>query len=235
MNAMSPIGHNMPPHAIALDEAKKFEAACLALAVNSDSDAEQAAILIDREVKGRNAAEAERKKEKQPYIDLGKEVDERWKPVTDLYQKAVVSVKAAVLDWRKREAARIAAEREAARLEAERAQEAAMDALIASSADDVWSEIEAARAVAEADEAAAKAAQLESAVVPTQVRAEGIRARGVKLAWSVEVTDAVAMTKALASHAEVQAAALKVANSMARTMKDALQIDGCKPKSVETL
>jgi hypothetical protein len=230
------IGHNNPPHAIALDEAREFEAACLALAtISNEDDAAKAAILIDREVKGRKAAETARTTEKKPHMDAAKEVDECWKPVTDVYQKAVLIVKAAVLDWQKRERARLDAEREAARIEAERAQEAAMDALIASSADDIWGEIKAAQKVAEADAAAEKVNQLETTFAPMQVRAEGIRARAIKLAWSVDVIDAEAMTKALASNAEVQAAALKVANSMARTMKDAFKLDGCKVKSVETL
>jgi hypothetical protein len=230
------IGHNNPPHAIALDEARAFEAACLELvAISNEDDAAKAAILIDREVQGRKAAEKARTTEKKPHMDAAKEVDECWKPVTDVYQKAVLTVKAAVLDWQKRERARLDAEREAARIEAERAQEAAMDALIASSADDIWGEIKAAQKVAEADAAAEKVNQLETTFAPMQVRAEGIRARAIKLAWSVDVIDAEAMTKALASNAEVQAAALKVANSMARTMKDAFKLDGCKVKSVETL
>lgn len=229
------IGHNNPPHAIALEEAKKFEAECLKLTVNNDDDAATAAILIDREVKSRNAAETKRKAEKQPHIDAGKEVDECWKPVTDLYEKAVVSVKAAVLAWRKQEAERIAKEQEEARIAAERTQEAAMAALSEATSGDVWAEIEAAQVVAEADQAAEKAAQLENVVALMQVRADGIRARGIKMAYSVDVIDAEAMTKALASNAEVQAAALKVANAMARTMKDAFKLDGCKVKSVETL
>lgn len=230
------IGHNNPPHAIALEEARAFEAECVALMViENEDDAAKAAILIDREVKGRKAAEAARTTEKKPHLDAAKEVDECWKPVTEVYQQSIGRIKQIVLDWQKRERARLDAEREAARLEAERAQEAAMDALIASSADDIWGEIEAAQKVAEADAAAEKANQLESAFAPMQVKADGIRARAIKLAWSVDVIDAEAMTKALASNAEVQAAALKVANAMARTMKDAFKLDGCKVKSVETL
>ena len=229
------IGHNNPPHAIALEEARAFEADCLKLVINSEQDAAAAAILIDREVKGRKAAETARTTEKKPHLDAAKEVDECWKPVTDLYQKAVASVKTAVLAWRKQEAERIAKEQEEARLEAERAQEAAMSVLSQATSGDVWSEIEAARAVAEADQAAEKAAQLENVTAPMQVRAEGIRARGVKLVYSVDVTDAQAMTKALASNPEVQAAALKVANAMARTMKEAFTLDGCKVKVTETI
>lgn len=230
------IGHNNPPHAIALEEARAFEADCNELMViSNEDDAAKAAILIDREVKGRKAAEKSRTEEKKPHLDAAKEVDECWKPVTEVYQQSVGPIKQIVLDWQKRERARLDAEREAARIEAERAQEAAMDALIASSADDIWGEIEAAQKVAEADAAAEKANQLEATFAPMQVKADGIRARAIKLAWSVDVIDAEAMTRALASNAEVQAAALKVANAMARTMKDAFKLDGCKVKSVETL
>ena len=230
------IGHNNPPHAIALEKAREFEVECTRLAtIENEQDAALAAILIDQEVKGRKAAEIARTTEKKPHLDAAKEVDDYWKPVTETYQSAIVHVKQIVLDWQRRERARLDAEREAARIEAERAQEAAMDALIASSADDIWGEIEAAQKVAEADAAAEKANQLEATFAPMQVKADGIRARAIKLAWSVDVIDAEAMTKALASNAEVQAAALKVANAMARTMKDAFKLDGCKVKSVETL
>ncbi len=230
------IGHNNPPHAIALDEARAFEAACNAFAViQTDAEAAQAALLIDREVKARKAAETARTTEKKPHLDAAKEVDDCWKPVTETYQKAVLTVKALVLDWNKRERERIAAEQEAARIEAERKQEAAMDALIASSADDVWSEIEAARAVAEADDASSRLADMEATKAPTQIRAEGIRARAIKLTWSADVIDAKAMTLALADHPAVQEAAAKVAQSMARTMKEAFKLDGCKARSVETL
>jgi hypothetical protein len=230
------IGHNNPPHAIALDEAREFEAACKALLViNNEDDAAKAARLIDQEVRGRKAAEEARTTEKKPHLDAAKEVDDCWKPVTVTYQNAVTSVKSAVLDWQRRERARIAQEQEAARLEAERAQEAAMRALEASKPNDVWAEIEAKQAVAEADAAAEKVAALEASSVPMQVRAEGIRARGIKLAWSADILDPVAMTKALADHPAVQEAAAKVAHSMARSMKDAFRLDGCKAKSVETL
>lgn len=229
------IGHNNPPHAIAFEEARAFEADCLKLVINNEQDAALAAILIDREVKGRKAAEFARTTEKKPHLDAAKEVDECWKPVTDLYQKAVASVKSAVLAWRKQEAERIAKEQEDARLEAERAQEAAMTALSQATSGDVWAEIEAAHIVAKVDQAAEKAAHLESVAAPMQVKADGIRARGVKLVYSVDVIDAQAMTKALASNSEVQAAALKVANAMARTMKEAFTLDGCKVKATETI
>jgi methionyl-tRNA synthetase len=162
-------------------------------------------------------------------------VDAAWKPVISLYQDAVLIVKQRVLEFNKKERDRIAKEQEEARLEAERAQEAAMEALMASSADDIWSEIDAANAVAEADKAAEKAAQLKNASLPMQVKADGIRARGVKLVWSADVIDAKAMTIALADHPAVQEAAAKIANGMARTMKEAFKLDGCKPKSTETL
>jgi hypothetical protein len=230
------IGHNNPPHAIALEEAREFEVECTRLgAVENEQEAKHAAFLIDREVKGRKAAEVARTSEKKPHLDAAKEVDDCWKPVTEIYQSAIVHVKAAVLDWQRRERARIAQEQEAARLEAERAQEAAMRALEASKPNDIWAEIEAKQAVAEADAAAEKVAVLEASAVPMQVKAEGIRARGIKLAWSADILDPVAMTKALADHPAVQEAAAKVAHSMARSMKDAFKLDGCKAKSVETL
>lgn len=230
------IGHNNPPHAIALDEAKQFELRCKALqSISNAAEAEAAALLIDQEVKGRNAAETKRKAEKQPHIDAGKEVDECWKPVTETYQGAIVSVKHAVLDWNRREQKRLADEQEAARLEAERAQEAAMRALEASRPNDVWAEIETQQAVLEADQAAEKLAQLEAVSAPMQVKADGIRARGIKQVWSADIIDAKAMTIALADNAAVQEAAAKVAHAMARAMKDAFKLDGCKAKSVDSL
>lgn len=230
---MDGFGHNNPPaHIIAQLEAEAFAERCKALVVTTAADLTTAAELIDAEVRARKAAEKQRTTEKQPHLDAGRAVDAAWQPVTATLDAAIRPVKAQVLAFQQAERKRIAAEQEAARLEAERAQEAAIAALQSQEVAP-W---EAEALVEQADTAAAAVAAVEAASSQTTtIKADGVRARSIKLVWSVEVTDPAALVRALAGNAEVQAAAEKVANAMARAMKQSLALDGCKPVSRETL
>ena len=80
------------------------------------------------------------------------------------------------------------------------------------------------------------AAALEAATAaPAQVRAEGIRARGLRTVWDVEITDPVALVNALATHPAVQEAAANVAAVRARVDKAAFSLPGCKAVAREVL
>lgn len=221
------IGGNMPPHLEALEAAQDFEVDCAFLIVNSPETAAQAAILIDREVKGRKAAEAQRVKEKEPFLIQSREVDALWKPVTETYVKAIEGVKRQVLEYAAKERALKLLEAEAAREEAQRLEEIAIAKLQENG--------KAEEAVKIADDAAILAKAKEENANVNRIEADGIRARGIKTVWEAEITDKRALVIALADNAEVQAAAAKVANAKARQMKGAFILDGAKPVSREML
>ena len=229
VNERATIGNNNPPHLEALDLAKDLEFDCSMLVVNSAETASQAAILIDRETKARNEAERKRKAEKEPYLEQSREVDAAWKPVVETLQKAIEPVKRQVLDWNAKERARKLKEAEDARLEAERLQELAIEKMQSES--DGMNE-----AIAESDMAEIDAkTKADEAAARQRIEAEGIRARGIKTVWEAEITDIEALVIALAKNLEVQNAAVKVANAMARQMKGAFVLNGAKPVSRETL
>ena len=229
------LGHNNPPaaHETSLAEAKYLSERATALVINSAADAEIATKMLDEELKARQAADIAFKEEKAPVVEKGRAIDAAWKPVMDTLKTAQGTLKGLLLGWDRQERERLAREAEEARIAAEKAQEAAMAALADQEALDPW-EVDA--MVSEADTLASVAAKTEQTVsTPTRFVAAGTRARSVKLTWSADVIDAKAMTIALADHPAVQEAAAKIANGMARTMKEAFKLDGCKPKSTETL
>lgn len=97
-------------------------------------------------------------------------------------------------------------------------------------------ELEAEMAVAEADAASARAEALAAATAaPAQLRAEGVRARGIRTTWTVEVTDGPALVRALADHPTLIEEATKIAKARARVDKSALKLDGCRTVEVESL
>lgn len=228
-------GHNKPPanHEVSFAEAKYLAERAEKLVIKSAEDAATATLMLDEELKTRQAADRAFKEEKDPITAQGRAIDTAWKPVMDTLKTAQGLIKGQLLGWDKSEKERLAREAEEARLAAERAQEAAMAALADQEALDPW-EVDA--KVSEADELAASAMQAEATTaVRTVFVAAGTRARSVKLVYSADVNDAKAMTVALADHPAVQEAAAKVAQGMARTMKEAFKLDGCKLKTTETL
>lgn len=228
-------GHNKPPanHELSLAEAKYLAERAENLVIKSAEDAATATLMLDEELKTRQASERAFKEEKDPITAQGRAVDAAWKPVMDTLQTAKATIKGLLLGWDKAERDRLAREAEEARLALEKAQEAAMAALANQEELDPW-EVEA--KVSQADELAASAVQAEATTaVRTVFVAAGTRARSVKLVYSADINDAKAMTVALADHPAVQEAAAKVAQGMARTMKEAFKLDGCKLKTTETL
>jgi hypothetical protein len=228
-------GHNKPPanHELSLSEAKYLAERAEKLVIKSAEDAATATLMLDEELKTRQASERAFKEEKDPITAQGRAVDAAWKPVMDTLQTAKATIKGLLLGWDKAERDRLAREAEEARLASEKAQEAAMAALANQEALDPW-EVEA--KVSQADELAASAVQAEAITTTRTVFvAAGTRARSVKLVYSADITDAKAMTVALADHPAVQEAAAKVAQNTARTMKEAFKLAGCKLKTTETL
>ncbi len=67
--------------------------------VTSDEHAAQAQTLRSRLLELRAEAEKHHKAEKQPYLDAGREVDNRWLPLAKLAQGAADAVRAALSVW----------------------------------------------------------------------------------------------------------------------------------------
>ena len=93
--------------------------------INSDEDDAKAATFADRIGKIKSKAEDTRKTEKEPFLQGGRDVDARWKPIVDDADAAKKTFLAPTLDYRKRRAAEERAKREAeiARQRAEQAQQ----------------------------------------------------------------------------------------------------------------
>jgi len=237
MTAIDTIGHNMPPAVAAAQAAADYLARCQALTITSQEDAQAAAVLIDEGTKGRKAADADRAAEKEPHLTAGREVDASWKPAIETYDAGAKLVKANAAAWLKAERERQAEAARIAREEEERKMHEAMQAMAAAQAsNDAGAALEAELAAASADIAAERAAALEAATAaPAQVRAEGIRARGLRTVWEVEITDPVALVTALANHPAVQEAAANVAAVRARVDKAAFSLPGCKAVAREVL
>lgn len=237
MTALATIGHNMPPATAAAEAAADYLERCKALTITSQEEAQAAAVLIDEGTKGKREADKARADEKEPHLTAGREVDASWRPAIETYDAGAKLVKAAATAWlvaerqRQEEVARIAREEE------ERRMHEAMQAMAAAQAsNDAGAALEAELAAAQADMAAERAAALEAATAgPAQVRAEGIRARGLRTVWDVEITDPVALVVALAKHPAVQEAAASVAKARVRVEHGSLDLPGCKPVSQQVL
>lgn len=136
---------------------------------------------------GEKEAEAARSAEKKPFLDAGREVDAKWKPVIDRLAKARTVAQRALTPWleaveaenrRKAEVARIAAEQERRRLE-EAQKLAALSSDLASE-----DQVEAAEAAAKEAARVAREAEKETAVVRT-----GAGKATLRTEWLVNVKD----------------------------------------------
>lgn len=172
--ALAVIGHNNPPPDRRSEVAKQIvslqdRAANLLAAYpefKSDSALEVAGELKRELEKSAKAAEAERKKEKQPHDDAGKEVQTYWLPLIARMDAAAKDIGAKMLAELSRRKAEKDAEERAARDEAQRLADeaekasqaafAALDAVSVGEASDI-NHLEA-RAAAEDAHAAAEAA-----------------------------------------------------------------------------
>lgn len=211
------IGHNQPP----IDErANKLAAAAenwlkKVPEIVSDEGAARCRDFLEQVNQEIKRLEAERKSEKAPIIEAGKEIDAKYSGPKTLLEKAKGMIEPKLRAWLQKidadsraEAARMAAEARAAQTAAEaKAREAA-------SAETLASAVEADRAAAEA-KAAAKAAAVASA--PTQVRgavtgkASSLRTR--KVAVMVHLGDAIAHYR---NHPELAEVMTKLANADVR-------------------
>ncbi len=110
------IGGNLPPdeHITLKDQIASAEAGIGAYAeIKSDEHAAQAQTLRGRLLELKAAAEKQHKTEKQPHLDAGRAVDQRWLPLAKVAQAGADTIRAVLSAW------------ETAKLRKQRAEEAA--------------------------------------------------------------------------------------------------------------
>lgn len=141
---------------------------------NDEQDAAIDAILDDFRKAGQDA-EKSRKAEKEPHLEAGRQVDAKWKPITDKATRGASACKEALTPYRtaKQEAKDAAARK--AREEAEAQQKAAQDALRA--ADGLEAKFAAEQQLEQAAKLTATANKIDRA--PT----------GLRTSWEAEITD----------------------------------------------
>ena len=170
----------------------------------------------------------DKRKLKSPIIEAGRRVDEMFRPMIDLLDRAGAILGGKIITF-DRELAAIRAKqvREAqAAAEAQRKQ-------LAEQAE----RLEAAGAV-EAAASVKEAASLVSApVIPLEVQASE-RSTTKRVTWSAEVTDVMALVRAVAAGQvplEALSPNMTYLNGRARLEKEALKIDGVKSVGTESL
>lgn len=125
MNQVATIGHNEPPasEAFAMSindlyaEAKNY---LDGEAIENQAQADSIGKIVADMKKLLKDAETTRKAEKQPYLDAGKAVDDRWKKVKEPAERAIATAEKPLTEWRVAVQAAKDAEAKALREEADR-------------------------------------------------------------------------------------------------------------------
>lgn len=204
----------------------------LVMANDFEIDSPEVRAIADEDLarlkKQRSRLEDKRKELKSPIIEAGRRVDEMFRPMIDLLDRAGAILGGKIITF-DRELAAIRAKqvREAqAAAEAQRKQ-------LAEQAE----RLEAAGAV-EAAASVKEAASLVSApVIPLEVQASE-RSTTKRVTWSAEVTDVMALVRAVAAGQvplEALSPNMTYLNGRARLEKEALKIDGVKSVGTESL
>lgn len=177
---MTKIGDNSPPPdaAFSLHIDSLFSLLSDTLAGGDVStDEQEAAIddLLDEFRKAATDAEKERKTEKEPHLEAGRQVDQKWKPITDKAKRGADACKDALSPYRiAKQAAKDEAARKA-REEAERLQREAQEALQTS--DDLEARFHAEQELEAAKRLSAQANRIDRS------------ATGLRTYWEAEIVD----------------------------------------------
>jgi hypothetical protein len=229
----APIGHNSnvsdDPHAqLAHDLASETETATsfLKKPIATKDDADRAAVWSKRLAAIAKKATDQHKVEKQPHLDAGRTVDEKWRPIREGADELSKKLKRHLDDWL-REQDRIERERQAkAREEAERIRREAEDA--ARKAAEVEQAPEAERAAA-LDRARKLQDEARDAERDAEARNAAAGRTGAKVALrtfvSAEITDYDALVAALKDRPEVRDVVQSLAN---RAAKSGVDLPGMK-------
>lgn len=219
------IGHNMPDdpaEALALELAgeRELAEAFLKKPIQSEDDADKAAVWSKRLGNISKKADDHRKVEKQPHIDAGAAVDAKWNPIRDGAKEISTALKRHLDGWLRQKQAEEAERQRKAREEAEAKRRAAEEAARKASAEDEAAKAEAERLAKEAAAAEKEAAQNHNASAGRT---------GAKVAMRTftfaEITDYDALLTALKDRDEVKELVQSLAN---RAAKSGIELPGMK-------
>lgn len=185
------IGHNNPPTPFdeLVSEAGDVYGECENWLDGSKIETEEQAgavadlINMIRDVSKR--FESNRKAEKQPFIDAGKEVDDRHRTAIKPLDTALDMLKKVLTEWQVKKDAEIRAAQEQARKEAEEAQRKAIEAMQNRNTLEDAQEAERIAEEAKQAEIAAKMAEKKTA----NAKGEFGRATSLRTTYTAEVTD----------------------------------------------
>lgn len=190
---MNDIGHNSPPEPFDFIEDKinaLYEEAKHWLdgeEVKDEKTAEGVTDLLNLLRKSNKEADEERKKEKKPHDDLGKAVQEKYKPLTDKAELAATACKKALAPFliAKEKAKQEEAER--FRMEAEVKLKDAQDAAIKARGNNLTEQENASSLADEAQDAAKVARKAENA--SSNTKSQFGRAAGLRTSYATTLTD----------------------------------------------
>lgn len=228
MNDTPAMGHNLPDNFAAL-EARTDEliaganrAAGSVTEITDEETADRFKDFLEQLLTARNEVDGERKTQKQPHLDAGKAVDDRFKPLLARLDtaKGVLNPRLTTYMQAKKaredaEARRLAEEAERKRKEAEEAAAAAEAAEGDSIVDDRIRAQEL-----EQDAATAKKVADQAARAPTRVRGDySKRAAGLRTTYKGRITDPDAVWRQYKHNAGVRDALQKAVNADIRAGK----------------
>lgn len=222
------------PNMTIFDEVENFLETCAAATVG-DVDAAQAANLrkLQREELAlRKKIEAAHKVEKEPFLEGGRLVDAKYKPLLTKAADAIKAVTRKLTAFMEAEEAKARAAAEAARRQAE--EEAARAAALAAQAeaveeDDPFAAFDTNEEARKAEaEAAALARQAAAPVKVNVASADGGKAAGLRtVGWNVTVTDPSEFVAHFAERMEILDLAVKLAEREAKATNGQAKIPGC--------
>lgn len=222
---MTGIGHNSTPTASEkLDRArilasKVDEWGKKVPTIDDEEDAGVARDFLAAILAEEKAVTAAHKAEKQPFVDGGRKVDEKWRPVKDLLAACKPPLQLLLTKWTKRlEAEKAEVARKAAE-EAQRKAREAEEALAAATT------VEAQVAAAAAEKEAAKAQKAAAAAASDRARVSsasgGARAASLRKTYAAELTSYPIACRTYANHPDVVAVLEKLASADVRAAKGA--------------
>lgn len=226
------VGHNRPD-----DEAGPFESLSFELEaekeqadeflktdITDQTQADTAAAWANKLAKIETGAEKYRKAEKEPYLEAGRAVDSKWRPIIEVAADYKTKLKRHLDAWlRKQQAAEEKRQHEAEEA-ARRAELEAEEKAKIAAAEETRSGEDAEKAKAEADEASAKAEKAAAEAQPKKTKAGRTGATvSLRTFVSAKIVDYEKALIALGSHPEMKALVQQLAN---RAVKAGKELDG---------
>lgn len=222
---MNNIGHNSAPSASEKMERARRLAAKVdgwgkkVPTIDDDEEASVARDFLAAILAEEKAVTAAHKAEKQPFIDGGKKVDEKWRPVKDLLAACKPPLQLLLTKWaRKLEAEKAETARKAAEEAERRAREASAAAAAATTVEEKVAAAAAEKAAVKAQKAAEVAANDRARVTSAS---GGARAASLRKTYAAELTSYPIACRTYANHPDVVSVLEKLASADVRAAKGA--------------